>query len=198
MTDFILHKKKLVSEEKCNEIIRIFEKDKTIQEGSFGSEKNINENLKKCSEIYVNTGQSVNDNKYNPLFINELMVALEEYKEKFPFLNKIEKWGMCNQYKIQRYYPNEGFFLLHCENYGPIMLKSKELCPTSYRTLVWMVYLNDVTDGGYTEFPTQKKLIAPRTGDILIWPAFWTHPHRGITSKTQTKYIVTGWWTHSL
>lgn len=198
MTDFILHKKKLVSKEKCDEIIRIFEKDKTIQKGAIGSVKEIDENRKKCSEVYVYIGESKDDNKYNSFFIDELLVALEEYKEKFPFLNKIEPWAICNQYKIQRYYPNEGFFDLHCENYGPIIAPDKRLCATSYRTLVWMVYLNDVTDGGYTEFPTQNKMIAPRTGDILIWPAFWTHPHRGITSKTQTKYIVTGWWTHDV
>ena len=59
--------------------------------------------------------------------------------------------------------------------------------------LAWMIYLNDVTDGGYTEFPCQDKKIQPRAGDALVWPAFFTHAHKGITSKTQTKYIVTGW-----
>ena len=59
-----------------------------------------------------------------------------------------------------------------------------------------MIYLNDVTDGGYTEFPNQGKRFQPRAGDLLIWPAFFTHPHRGIASKTQTKYIVTGWYDY--
>ena len=58
-----------------------------------------------------------------------------------------------------------------------------------------MIYLNDVTEGGYTEFPTQNKLLQPRSGDMIIWPAYWTHPHRGIASKTQTKYIMTGWYS---
>ena len=56
-----------------------------------------------------------------------------------------------------------------------------------------MIYLNDVTDGGYTEFPNQKKKYQPRAGDILIWPAYFTHPHNGIVSKKNKKYIVTGW-----
>ena len=56
-----------------------------------------------------------------------------------------------------------------------------------------MIYLNDVTDGGHTEFLNQKKKYQPRTGDVLIWPAYFTHTHRGITSKSQTKYIATGW-----
>jgi len=59
-----------------------------------------------------------------------------------------------------------------------------------------MIYLNDVMDGGHTEFPNQNKKFQPRIGDILIWPAYFTHSHRGITSLTQTKYIMTGWFTY--
>ena len=62
------------------------------------------------------------------------------------------------------------------------------------RILAWMIYLNDVTDGGHTAFPTQNKKFQPRRGDVLSWPAYFTHPHRGIVSKTQTKYIITGWY----
>jgi hypothetical protein len=36
----------------------------------------------------------------------------------------------------------------------------------------------------------------PRKGLTLIWPAIWTHPHRGVVSPTQTKYIATGWWMY--
>ena len=89
---------------------------------------------------------------------------------------------------MQRYYPGEGYFVLHCENGGPH--PDKEM---TKRMLAWMIYLNDVKDGGYTEFPTQNKKFQPRRGDVLIWPAYFTHPHRGITSKSQTKYIATGW-----
>ena len=30
-------------------------------------------------------------------------------------------------------------------------------------------------------------------GRCVIWPAFWTHMHKGVVSKTETKYIATGW-----
>ena len=82
--------------------------------------------------------------------------------------------------------PSEGYFVYHCENSGP----EKDIVN---RVLAWMIYLNDVTDGGHTEFLNQKKKYQPRTGDVLIWPAYFTHTHRGITSKSQTKYIATGW-----
>ena len=56
-----------------------------------------------------------------------------------------------------------------------------------------MTYLNDVDDGGETEFYYQKLKVKPRKGLTLIWPADWTHTHRGLSSPTQEKYIITGW-----
>ena len=66
----------------------------------------------------------------------------------------------------------------------------------SDRVLVWMIYLNDVTDRGETEFYFQHHFERPEEGKLVIWPADWTYTHRGIASPTQTKYILTGWFTH--
>ena len=66
--------------------------------------------------------------------------------------------------------------------------------PMSSRALVFMTYLNDVTDAGETEWYYQKKKIQPKNGLSVIWPPDFTHTHRGIPSPTQEKYIVTGWW----
>jgi hypothetical protein len=62
------------------------------------------------------------------------------------------------------------------------------------RYLVWMIYLNDVEDG-YTEFLYQDVAVQPRQGRCVIWPASWTHPHRGTINSTN-KYIATGWWKY--
>ena len=34
------------------------------------------------------------------------------------------------------------------------------------------------------------------TGNTLIWPAEFTHPHVGQISEEHTKYIVTGWFIY--
>jgi hypothetical protein len=60
-----------------------------------------------------------------------------------------------------------------------------------------MTYLNDVTDHGETEFYYQNLKVTPQKGKTVIWPADWTHTHRGIVSPTQDKYIVTGWFDYS-
>ncbi len=90
-------------------------------------------------------------------------------------------------FNMQRYEPGEAFYGWHCERAG---LKA------SSRVLVWMVYLNTVTDKGGTQFYYQDHTEQPEQGKLLIWPTDWTHTHRGIPSLSQTKYIFTGWYTH--
>ena len=61
-----------------------------------------------------------------------------------------------------------------------------------------MTYLNDCLHAG-TEFFYQNKRYQCKAGDTLIWPAAWTHTHKGEISKKQktTKYILTGWWRYA-
>jgi len=56
-----------------------------------------------------------------------------------------------------------------------------------------MIYLNDVEEGGETEFLYYARRIKPTQGTLLIWPAYFTHAHRGNPPLSNTKYIITGW-----
>jgi len=56
-----------------------------------------------------------------------------------------------------------------------------------------MLYLNDNFEGGETEFIYQKDRIKPRKNRLLIWPAAYTHVHRGNPPINGDKYIITGW-----
>ena len=62
------------------------------------------------------------------------------------------------------------------------------------RELVWMIYLNEDFEGGETEFLYQKRRIKPSTGTVVIWPAGFTHTHKGNLVLDGTKYVVTGWY----
>ena len=65
------------------------------------------------------------------------------------------------------------------------------------RHLVFMTYLNDVPDGG-TEWYYQDLKLPAEKGLTILWPADWTHTHRGIISMSTTKYIITGWYSYNL
>jgi hypothetical protein len=59
--------------------------------------------------------------------------------------------------------------------------------------MAFTYYLNNVNDGGETEFLYLKKRVKPIEGRLLIWPASYTHTHRGNPPLSHSKYIVTGW-----
>jgi hypothetical protein len=61
------------------------------------------------------------------------------------------------------------------------------------RVLAWTVYLNDVDEGGETEFLYQHKRVKPTKGTLVIFPCSFTHLHRGNPPLSGYKYIITGW-----
>ena len=56
-----------------------------------------------------------------------------------------------------------------------------------------MFYLNDVNEGGSTDFHYQNKSIQPKAGSMVIAPAYFTHTHRGAVPISNDKYILTSW-----
>ena len=116
----------------------------------------------------------------------QLRPIIDEYIKKFPACNYYSPWDIFENVNIQHYVPGGGYYEWHTERGGA-------LPPGSTRHLVFMTYLNDVNDGGETEFLHQEIKVKPQKGLTLIWPADWTYTHRGITSLTEDKYIVTGW-----
>ena len=84
---------------------------------------------------------------------------------------------------VQYYKPGQGYFKRHYER------SSLDLCR---RQVVYMLYCNDLKNGG-THFPNQNKTLQAKKGKMYIWPAFFTHPHQGVISSIEEKYIVTGW-----
>ena len=62
------------------------------------------------------------------------------------------------------------------------------------RKVVIQMYLNDIDEAGETEFLYQNKIFAPKKNRLLVWPADWSHTHRGNPPiGSTTKYILTTW-----
>ena len=162
----------------CNDVINLFNTNGTVR-NSYGSIEISNKN-KKSTDMVLPIE--------HPYF-KELNKVIKKYKKKFKFCDALHKsWGIAEEVNIQRYFPTEGFYKFHFERQNDNL--------SIKRHLVFMTYLNNVKKGGETEFYYQKLKIKPEIGLTLIWPPEWTYLHRGITSKTETKYIVTGWYSY--
>ena len=191
-TNFMYERPRCVSDENCDRIIELFEELEEYHH--IGVTTLSHQPTRKKStdlSIYLKGCDCLQNEEFRQLMnilVNNLGEGVKEYKEKYTIdsigVDTIARWGMENVFNIQRYLPTEGYYGWHTENSG---------LDNCQRVLAWMIYLNDVTDGGGTEFFFQNKTTKAEKGKLVVWPTDWTHYHRGEVSNTQTKYIATGW-----
>ena len=91
----------------------------------------------------------------------------------------------------QKYRQNVGgYYHYHSEIYPSPQNNSSE---SLHRVLLFMYYLNNVAEGGETEFYYQQHFITPQAGRLVIAPAGFTHTHKGHIPQSNDKYILTSW-----
>ena len=94
---------------------------------------------------------------------------------------------VCPLFNLQHYAPGEGFHRWHAD-----WSTDAEATEPIRRVLAWILYCNDVPDGG-TEFHWQQHRIEAQRGTLAIFPAGLSHIHRGQVSQQHSKTIATGW-----
>jgi prolyl 4-hydroxylase len=58
------------------------------------------------------------------------------------------------------------------------------------RFLAALLYLNDVLDGGETDFPLWRQAIRPSAGTLVVFPPLWPWLHAGRPPVSGPKYIL--------
>ena len=105
-------------------------------------------------------------------------------KEKYGFLGDLGVHKMSPSIKIQKYKPSQGYHVWHCD---------ASTIANSRRMMVHTLYLNTVEKGGETEFLHQSRRVLPEQGTLVLFPPYWTHPHRGNPPLEGDKYIMNTW-----
>jgi hypothetical protein len=174
----------------CKHLIKEFDR---LANAGAGADRIKSENasahVKKDYQIGLNIGvhnsEPFEGNDLVNMFFNGLQVCYEEYINNFSVLKDSKIRGTVM--KMQRTDPGGGYHVWHAEQGGG---KHAE------RVLVYMLYLNTLEpeSAGETEFLYQQTRIRPVENTMILWPAAYTHAHRGNTVFGNTsKYIVTGW-----
>ena len=178
--DFIEIYDHALSQKECEILINYFEKSNEVQYGLI-ADGSYYPDRKKCLQIKLD----LNDSSPSSNIVREkLSLYLNQYRKKYSLeLENTQHWNFFPYAAFQKYDGKEdGFKTWHCEH-GDGESDSK-------RIMAWMFYLNDAKCG--TEFYNSPTIKAKR-GRCVIWPAFWTHVHKGVTPNIGLKYIVTGW-----
>jgi hypothetical protein len=190
INDFIGVFDNAVTDEYCDDLVAFFEHLQHV--GKIISRKK-SENVspvKKNNSLYYFLGEEdpliVDKQSFhlNP-FVNAIQEAYEVYVEKYGTLEGVGRHVLNPDIKLQKTLPGEGYHVWHCE-VNDIL--------SSRRLLLCMLYLNDVNEGGETEFLYQHKRIKPVKGRVVICPTAFTHTHRGNPPLGNTaKYMINGW-----
>ena len=117
-------------------------------------------------------------------FNKTIWECYDVYRKKYGVLEGIGRHQLNPDVKIQKTLPSEGYHVWHCEH-GDVQ--------SSSRMMLVMLYLNDVEEGGETEFLYQSRRIEPKMGRLVFCAAQFTHTHRGNPPLKGNKYMMNGW-----
>ena len=189
--DFIAYYRNLFPQGYCQHLINEFER---LEVAGVGANRQRSENahkhVKDDHQINMNLSshhlEAFNDDDPVKIFFNGLQTCYDEYTAKYSVLRDNGRIRGTTM-KMQRTDPGGGYHIWHSEQGGG---------DHASRVLVYMLYLNTLDENcaGETEFLYQQKRYRPIENRLIIWPAAFTHAHRGNTVfGDQSKYIITGW-----
>ncbi|UAA39055.1 2OG-Fe(II) oxygenase [Paraneptunicella aestuarii] len=219
MPQFIKSYDGVLSPELCKKLMRTFDKSKKPQPGRTGggvdTDKKISMDLSivkhpefqaEAQEVLAKTTQYVIEyfREFYFALIGPLGLTLPDPKTgkpvkvtqdnfaeicepQLPML--VQSLFRLGDVTLQKYKQGRGGYpYWHSEVY-PQLPHNDAL----HRIMLFMFYLNDVEEGGETEFYYQDVKLKPKQGTMVIAPAYFTHTHRGNIPKSGDKYILTSW-----
>ena len=175
-----------IPEVECDKAIAYYEKQNALNKAYDRLQsENSSITIKNDKAISLNENVTTWFEEFKPLLINFDM-ALRHYQDATGILSAYGIDGFkYTQLKIQKTLPTQGYHVWHLEH-GRGM-------DFSQRALVFTIYLNDVGEGGETEFLHQSIRAKPIKGRCVIWPAAFPYVHRGNPPLKGEKYIMTSW-----
>ena len=168
---------KIFSKEECTGLIEWFEildeskqlVQTKLEEHREFDEANLNDFREQTLKVQLDVYKRFDD-------------IFEKYKQDVNVHKKaLPEKSAWEEIRIKRYRTGIGNFLDHVDVGDSISAR---------RFLVFFVYLNDVAEGGGTEFPDLDLTISPECGKLLVFPSIWTFLHRGNIPISNDKYIL--------
>jgi len=194
LSDFVLVKDNVFTNEFCDELVEFFENNPEYQHigESMGG---LDTTIKDTTDLNLFYRPELME-KYGNFILSKFNEVVEELLDRLPFQNVFPAiprvFNDDTQYttcQIQKYNKGTGHYNAYhyeTDSYG-----------TTPRLFVFILYLNDVAEGGETELLYEQTFTKPKKGRVLVHPACYPFVHRGLTPISDDKYIVTTWLAYS-
>lgn len=180
MKDFITVYENCFTEEQCNHLIDVIddlEKNNLIFQDPSNRHQTDHKSINLHHYYNLPAWSSIGE-----VFFPIIKNYIDDYLNQYSILNS--QRFLFYDVKAKKIPVGGGFHSWHYENASLI---------SASRYLVVQLYLNTVDEGGETEFLYLNKRIPAVQGRLIIFPAGFTHTHRGNPPIGQEKYILTTW-----
>ena len=169
----------------CNEFVENWEEAKKNRTIIDPKEKNLNPLIRKDETAFV---APLSSTIYPKPPVKAYFEYLQECFKCYINRYSIQFNGTFfnDVFKLHKVRKSEGYHKWHYERGG---------ASTIDRMVAYMTYLEAPKKGGETEFLHQSLRIEPIVGRTLIWPAGFTHVHRGNPPLDGEKMYIDGWFT---
>ena len=193
MDNFIQIYPNVIPKEMCNYFINRFDEEDKMGKTYKGQAGNsVKLNVKDCKDLTIKYDEETHD--FFDLVYAKFVDYVKYYNSSidgFLYNEIIDDESSCfkpPKHALMHVYepPKQGYYVWHQD-----WQSNKEQLAT--RMLVGMTYLNDVEEGGETEFYHQKLKIKPKQGTLVVFPAYFTHVHKGHEPISNKKYIINTW-----
>jgi len=161
----------------CDDIVNLFESVSSDKRNKTFNKPSGNPRF---TEFDITKESNLNEELYRNI-CQYLVQAVEDYRTKVKFFST---WNTINlnfqNIRIKRYISEDA------EQFDFHIDVANDINEGRYLSFQW--YLNDVADGGETEFANFK--IEPKKGTLLMFPPMWMFPHKGNSLNSGRKYIL--------
>jgi len=167
----------VLTPDECNFLIQTFEDSDNKYAGAVFTENGLEMHPE---SKHVTQAKVEYDSEADLLLSANVGKVLQEYAgnyEYYPAPTAFTDSG----YHIKKYEPHTDFYNWHTDNCS---------LETSLRVIAMLFYLNDVEEGGQTEFDDLNIAVQPKQGRVLLFPTGFTYPHRAVTPVSGPKYIM--------
>tara|TARA_B100001939_G_scaffold85116_1_gene72730 strand:- start:2431 stop:3024 length:594 start_codon:yes stop_codon:yes gene_type:complete len=190
--DYILIQEDSVNKNLCSAILNYF--NFMVEKGYFRSSLTENPNPHDRRDMCAHFPQAhhamhldnVMPEHLVPLeWVQEYMDNIDQLAHHYSLEHNIQQPLHCPGFKGHQVTKGKGYYNFHYE---------ADCKMVADRVLTFMTYLEKPDEGGETEFLFQSKRISPEVGTTVMWPAYFTHPHRGNPVLSGRKTYLTGWY----
>jgi len=176
-----------ITKEECNKAINLYENQHSLHHTLNRHQTEHSQIHRKQDRQYFLDGHNIKvwHTQLKSLLVN-FEIAFKHYETHTGITDAFDLKNLnFTTLKIQKTLPTEGYHVWHVEHGA-----GSESEP---RGAVYSIYLNDVEEGGETEFLHFSRRVKPKAGRIVIWPASFPYVHRGNPPLSGEKYILTSW-----